>query len=158
MQYSAQWAMRGAMARADQALTPTLLDFAVTTVHSLIGLGVLILTLWRWQLRRKGPVPVGNGQLSGRWALLARLWHVSIYLAIVLMAGSGALAYYLEMPIAARWHGVGKWILGILVIGHMLAGLVHWLVLRDGVVQGMFGNPRHADTMTSSERSSDHRT
>jgi len=50
---------------------------------------------------------------------------------------------------------VGKWILGILVTGHMLAGLLHWLVLRDGVVHGMLGKGRHADTIRSSDRSVD---
>jgi len=154
-QYLGQNAMRAAMDRLDEQTTPALADFLITSGHSFFGLAVLALTGWRWRLRRQHPVPPGNGELTAVQATCARCWHLSLYLAVAFMALSGALAYYTDMAFAPRWHVVGKWILGILVTGHMLAGLAHWLVLRDRVLHGMLGKARHADTMRSSDRSAD---
>jgi len=135
-QYLGQNAMRAAMDRLDEQTTPALADFLITSGHSFFGLAVLALTGWRWRLRRQHPVPPGNGELTAVQATCARCWHLSLYLAVAFMV-------------------VGKWILGILVTGHMLAGLAHWLVLRDRVLHGMLGKARHADTMRSSDRSAD---
>jgi len=143
--------MRSAMERVDAANTPTLLDFLITTGHSLIGMGVLILLIWRIKLRQQNPVPLGNKGLPVRVAILARAWHLSLYLVIALMAVTGVLSYYTDFELARSVHELGKWVLGTLVIGHILAGLVHWLIFKDQVLQGMLVQSRDADTIRDSD-------
>jgi len=154
-QFLGHTAMRSAMERADTSATPTLADFLITTAHTAVGLALLALTLWRFRLRQQNPVPVAGGKLASKLTLLARAWHLSLYLVIVVTATSGALSYYVEIGSATRLHSLCKWVLGTLVIGHMLAGLAHWLLFKDDVLQGMLGNGRDADTMTGSDQSSD---
>ena len=154
-QYLGQKAMRAAMDRVDTTPTPTLVDFLITTAHTSIGLGLLALTVWRFRLRRQNPVPIAGGNLAAKSALLARAWHLSLYLAIVVMAISGGISYFTEIDAATRWHALCKWVLGTLVIGHMLAGMAHWLVFKDQVLQGMLGKSCDADIIRSSDQSPD---
>jgi len=155
VQYLGQSAMRSAMERVDAAKTPSLLDFLITTGHSLIGLGVLILIVWRLKLRQQNPVPVAISGVPAGVAVLARAWHLSLYFVVVLMALTGILSYYTNFDLANRAHELGKWVLGTLVIGHILAGLAHWLILKDQVLQGMLVQRRDADTIRVSDQSSD---
>jgi len=147
--------MVGAMERIGEVSTPAFLDFLITTGHSLLGLSLLAMTVWRFRLRRLNPVPAGGRQDRSKWHSLARLWHLALYLLIVWMAVTGALSYFLEFEATAYWHWLGKWILGILVIGHMLAALVHWLIFDDQVLQRMLGKGRDADTIDGLDRSQD---
>jgi len=154
-QFLSQKSMRASMDRVDAEATPALADFLITSVHSLVGLSLLFLMIWRWRLRSRHPVSVGGGVLSPAWAGLARVWHLALYLSVGWMAVTGALSYYLEFSAAQRWHELGKWVLGMLVIGHMLAGMAHWLIFRDRVLHGMLGKARDADTIRSSDQSLD---
>ena len=154
-EYLGQKAMRRAMQRVDEITAPALGDFLITTAHSMAGLTVFALIVWRLKLRRDHPVTIGAGSVSPRWALVARVWHLSLYAAITVMVASGASAYFAEIGFAARVHGIGKWVLGTLVIGHMLASLVHWFIFKDQVLHGMLGNGGDADTIRGSDRSSD---
>jgi len=166
IQYLGQNAMRSAMERVDTAQastqtsiqTPTLGDFLITTGHSFVGISILVLIIWRLKLRRDNPVPVASNSepaSSTVLGILAQAWHLALYLAIGLMAVSGGLTYYTEFGPAGRVHELGKWLLGTLVIGHILAGLTHWLVFRDQVMQGMLVQRRDADTIRSSDQSQD---
>lgn len=154
-QYLGQNAMRLAMERVGAATTPALGDFLITTAHSSIGLAVMALMVWRVRLRRQHPVPVAGGILSTKVGLLARAWHISLYLAIGVMVVTGAVSYFAEIGAATRVHALCKWVLGTLVIGHMLSGLAHWLLFKDQVLQGMLGNGSDADTIGSSGQSPD---
>lgn len=154
-QYLGQNFMLAAMDRLDKTLTPSFTDFLITSAHSLAGLAVLALMLWRYRLRRSNPVAVGGGRMSPRLAGLARAWHLALYGSLVLMTVTGVLSYYTDIAAATRWHELGKWLLGILVIGHIVAGLTHWLVFRDQVLQQMLGYCRDADTIRSSGQSGD---
>lgn len=155
VQYLGQNAMRSAMDRVDEAITPALLDFLITTGHSLIGMSVLVLTIWRLRLRQQNPKPVVANRGPFGLALVARAWHLSLYLAITLMAISGVVSYYTDFHQATRIHELGKWVLGILVIGHILAGFSHWLIFKDQVLHGMLGKRRDADIIESSDQSTD---
>lgn len=147
--------MRRAMQRVDETTTPALGDFLITTAHSTAGLVVFALVVWRLRLRRKNPVTMGVGSASSRWTLLARAWHIALYCAIAVMVVTGVSAYYTEIELAPRLHEIGKWVLGTLVIGHVLASLVHWFVFKDQVLQGMLGNGDDADTIMGSDQSPD---
>ncbi len=150
-QYLGQNALVAATQRMDAFSTPSFADFLITSYHSLAGLAILVVLVWRWQLRRKNPVLAAGGMQNKSWAVLARAWHLSLYLALVGMALTGVASYYTDITAATQFHAVGKWVLGTLVIGHVLAGLVHWLVFRDQVLQGMLGISRDADTIRSSD-------
>ncbi len=147
--------MRRAMQRVDETSAPSLGDFFITTAHSMAGLTVLALIVWRLKLRCEHPVIIGAGSVSPRWAQLARVWHWFLYVAIIAMVATGAAAYYLEWEFAVSLHGQGKWVLGTLVIGHMLASLVHGFIFKDRVLQGMVGKGEDADTMRGSGQSAD---
>ena len=143
------------MQRVDAAVTPDLVDFLITTGHSLIGMTVLVLMFWRIRLRFSNPTPDVNDQRSQALTALARVWHLGLYGLVVFMAGSGVVSYYTEIEAAGRLHELGKWVLGMLVIGHILAGLVHWLIFKDQVLQGMLGKRRDADIIRGSDQSPD---
>jgi len=154
-QYLGQNAMRSAMERLGSTTTPALSDFLITTAHTSIGLAVMALMVWRVKLRRQNPVPVAGGNLSIKMSLLARAWHLSLYLAIGVMVITGATSYFTEFTTATRVHSLCKWVLGMLVIGHMLSGLAHWLLFKDQVLQRMLGYGPDADTIESSGQSSE---
>ena len=154
-EYLGQKAMRRAMQRVDETTAPALGDFLITTAHTMAGLTVFALIVWRVKLRREHPVRIGAGSVSPRWARLARAWHWSLYAAITSMVATGATAYYTDIELAARVHGIGKWVLGTLVIGHMLASLVHWFIFKDQVLHQMLGNRGDADTIRGSDQSPD---
>lgn len=155
VQFLGQNAMRSAMERVDAAHTPALGDFLITTGHSLIGLSLFVLVIWRIRLRKRNPVPVAGKQVMSGFTTLVRAWHRSLYLAIAFMAVTGALSYYVDLNLAQRLHELGKWVLGTLVIGHILAALMHWLIFKDQVLQGMLVQARDADTIRGSDRSQD---
>lgn len=154
-QYLGQNFMLAAMDRLDKTLTPSFTDFLITSAHSMAGLAVLALMLWRYRLRQNNPVAVGGGRMPAHLARLARAWHLAIYGSLVFMTLTGVFSYYTDFSAATRWHELGKWLLGILVIGHIVAVLTHWLVFRDQVLQRMLGYRRDADTIRSSDQSSD---
>lgn len=137
LQYGLQSPMKEAMGVIEKDEALNFGQFLVTTWHTWSGLSIAAIMLWRWQLRRRR-VPLAAGTLSSRHEMLARWHHVSLYVALVSMAFTGALHYYLGVEQAAQWHEWGKWLLLLLIGVHIAGALVH-VGRGDTVFQRMMG-------------------
>lgn len=126
--------------------------------HGSLGFMILIVTLvrlgWAWVNRKQRPP-----QPSGWGGRIARLVHITFYALLLWLPAfamlrqygrGGALRFYgMELlPEAERditWmiapaellHGPLSWLLGGLVIGHIMMALVHRLWLKDRVLARM---------------------
>lgn len=129
LQYVLQGSMREALEAIERQETLSFVQFLVTTTHSWGGISIALIMFWRWQLRKKRPVPLNAGQVSVMRERLARIHHVSLYVMIGIMASTGALHYYAGLAFAARWHELGKWVLCMLILTHIVGALSH---ARDG--------------------------
>lgn len=136
-QYLLQWPMQRAMVAIERQETLSFLQFLVATVHTWGGIAIAALMLWRWQLRRRR-VPVATGTLGPGRERLVHMHHVSLYVALVLMAFTGVLHYYLGVEVAARWHEWGKWLLAALIGIHVVGALSH-LRHEQSVLHRMMG-------------------
>lgn len=146
-QFLLQDSMRRAMERLDASNAIDVSGFLVTTWHSLAGLVIGILMVWRWVLRKRSARGPSSDTLSRRRARLADVHHRSMYAVVLLMVVSGLLNYYGDVPMSGRVHALGKWLLAALVAGHVLAAFWHHFVKQDNVLRNMIGSTRHADTI-----------
>lgn len=126
--------------------------------HVALGLLVGVLTLFRivwWLFLDRQPVPVTG--LSSAQHLAARLVHLGLYLAILVMVasgiamvalsgaapqifGGGVLPNFTALPPFAAHDLVSKLLL-VLALGHVGAALWHQLIKRDGLIGRMgFGS------------------
>lgn len=137
-QYLLQDAMRSAGETVARGETVSAGEFLVTTLHTWGGAAVAALVVCRLVLRRRAPVPVAAGGLGAGAARLVRWHHLALYAALVAMVLSGALHYYAGVEAAARWHGIGKWVLAALVAVHVGGALRHALRPGDTVLQRMW--------------------
>ncbi|MBX2886691.1 MAG: cytochrome b/b6 domain-containing protein [Granulosicoccus sp.] len=137
VQYLTQKPMREALQAIELQQSLGLYQFAITTIHTWVGACIALLMLWRWRLRRR-PVPLNGGLMTQRRARWVTAHHLSLYVAVIVMALSGALHYYFSWSPAARWHELGKWLLLVLIAIHVLGALSH-LGSASGVLQRMVG-------------------
>lgn len=130
-------------------------------MHMSLGIGILVLMIIRLIVRlatRKPPhADIGNALLN-KAAILA---HWALYLVVLAMCASGigiSISAGLPdivfggsgAPLPANFddllpraaHGVLSVILGVLIIGHLLAGLFHQLVRKDRLFSRMWFGSR----------------
>ncbi len=135
------------------------IKFNVINIHKSFGLLVLALVIIRivWRFSNKTPeLPLTTPRWQRR---AARLSHMLIYIAILLMPISGIIMstaagypprffglFTLQLPIAvnkvtAQWfnqaHEILAWIILALVCIHILAALKHHFIDRDNVLKRM---------------------
>lgn len=105
--------------------------------HVAGGMLVLVLALWRLGLRRKHgvpPLPAEEGPL-GR--ALAHLTHGMLYVLLILMPVSGAVAWFGASQTAADGHGLLRFgMLGFVAL-HIIGALYHQFVLKDNLMARM---------------------
>lgn len=103
--------------------------------HVLAGLAILGIALWRLALRWRHGAPAAQG--GALIARLSQLGHMALYALLVLMAASGAAAWFGGIAPAAGAHGVLKLGLLALILGHAGAALWHQFLRRDGTLSRM---------------------
>lgn len=129
---------------------------AILRIHTATGIAVLGLTfarvLWWLAIDRKPPYPAG----LPRWQQIASsAVHGLLYVAILLMAGSGIGMMALSGAGEIVWggaagplpdftqfapragHGLGAFLLILLTLFHIAAALYHQFVLRDRLLARM---------------------
>lgn len=134
----------------------------VVNAHALIGVAVLVLTLFRlaWRLGHRPPsLPVSSGLLTQK---LSEAVHIALYLLMVAvpLIGLPTLFYRgkgLDFGLFAipqfvprvpelfhpltEVHELGAYALALLAAGHALAAIHHHVVLRDGLILRMTLGP-----------------
>lgn len=131
-------------------MTDDAAKIGILRVHTAVGISVLLLTvariLWWVAVDRKPPYPAGQP----RWQQVASAAvHGLLYVAVLLMAGSGIATMALSGAGEIVWggaaaplpdfrqfapraaHGLGALLLILLVLAHVAAALYHQIVLRD---------------------------
>jgi cytochrome b561 len=129
---------------------------AILRIHTAVGIAVLALTLarllWWVAIDRKPAYPAGQP----RWQQIASAAvHSLLYLAILLMAGSGIGMMALSGAGDIVWggaaaplpdfrqfapraaHGIGATLLIALTLAHTAAALYHQFILRDRLLARM---------------------
>lgn len=108
----------------------------LVAAHVAGGVALVVLVAWRLVLKahRPAPPPAGGGALLHR---VAQAGHLALYAVLLAMAATGGAAWFGGLETAARAHGALKFALLLLIAGHVLAALVHHLVLRDGLMARM---------------------
>jgi cytochrome b561 len=137
----------------------------VVNAHSLLGLGVLLLTLIRIGWRLGHPAPPSPQAMSAWMKALAGITHTALYalmLAVPLIGlptlfyrGRGLDFGLFQMPAflarspeifrpLTEIHELGAYALVALAAGHIAAALYHQWYLRDGLVRRMMPS-RHVE-------------
>lgn|GEM_PF-754973 len=124
LQFALQQPMQNALAEIERNEPLGFIEFLVTTVHTWGGISIALIMVWRWMLRRR-EVPLNGGCLPRTLERLVKMHHVSLYVVVIAMAGSGAMHYYAGVQAAARWHELGKWLLLALIGVHVAGAAIH---------------------------------
>lgn len=133
---------------------PWLLDF-----HKPLGLALFVLAVLRLFLRLKGGTPALPASMPGWQKLIAKLSHWVLYgcmLAMPLLGWSMLSAAGYPLPGVGGWHlppiapqsvelyavlraahGIVGKLFFLTILAHISAGLLHALVLKDGVFGAM---------------------
>ena len=105
--------------------------------HVVAGLLVLALALWRIAVRLRLGVPPLPDNEAPVLKVAAHATHWALYLLIVVMPVSGAVAWFRGVEGAADAHETLKVILLFLVGLHILAALYHHFVLKTDILRRM---------------------
>jgi cytochrome b561 len=106
--------------------------------HVIGGIAILLLVLWRLQIRASRGVPaLPDG--SPAWLVIAsRLGHLAFYVLLILLPITGIIAWFGGLEVAGDAHGLLRIALFVLIVTHLLGALFHLFIRRDGVTQRMF--------------------
>ena len=109
----------------------------LASVHVIMGVLILVLTLWRIVLRvfrGAPPPPEGEPRVL---RILAEATHGLLYLLLIVTPLSGAAAWFLESEAAAAVHGVARVLLFFVAVIHIAGALVQVFVFRSDVLSRM---------------------
>jgi cytochrome b561 len=127
-------------------------------VHSAGGVTVLVLTFFRLIWRMSNPTPAFPKEMTGIQRFAARGAHLAILVVIVSMLVSGIVLFVIsgafnvvlndfgQLPRdfhiypPRMVHGAGAFILMILLVIHIAAGLYHHIVKKDDVLRNMLSS------------------
>lgn len=98
---------------------------------------VLLLVIWRLSLRLTRGAPKPPEQEHALLQTAAHLTHWTLYLLMILMPVTGALAWFGGVEQAAFAHDVLKAPLLILSVLHVAAALFHQFVLKTNLIARM---------------------
>ncbi len=98
---------------------------------------IFLLIVWRLVLRMKRGVPDMPEGESPLQEKIAKGTHHLLYLLLLLMPVSGAVAWFLGVEAAAEGHQVIKVAVIVLVVLHVVAALYHQFVLKNNLLDRM---------------------
>jgi cytochrome b561 len=105
--------------------------------HIVVGQLILVLVGWRLVLRvKRGAPPSPEGE-PAPLRVIAKLSHASFYAVLAALSVSGTLAWFGDVTPAAQVHNLLKLVLLALVVLHVLAALLHHVVLKTDVMRRM---------------------
>lgn len=106
--------------------------------HIIGGISILLLVMWRLQVRVTRGVPaLPNG--SPVWLVLgSRVAHLTLYALLFVVPLTGIIAWFGALEVVGDVHSWLRLALFFVIAAHTLAALYHGLIRRDGVMQRMF--------------------
>ncbi len=109
----------------------------IVRAHVLAGLLTFVLVLIRVFMRfSKGAPALPEGE-DPKMKMMAHATHGILYLALLLMPISGALAWFGQNELADTAHLTLKFVLLGFVVLHIAAALYHHFVLKNGLIKRM---------------------
>jgi cytochrome b561 len=105
--------------------------------HVLAGLLTFALMLIRVLMRFTKGAPALPKDEDPRMKMAAHATHGILYLALLLMPISGALAWFGQIELADTAHLVLKFVLLGFVVLHIAAALYHQFFLKNGLIKRM---------------------
>jgi cytochrome b561 len=105
--------------------------------HVLAGLLTFALVLIRVLLRFTKGAPALPAEETAMMKMAAHATHGILYLALLLMPISGALAWFGQIELADTMHLALKFVLLAFVALHIAAALYHQFVLKNGLIKRM---------------------
>ena len=119
-----------------QGHLPTADDLFNANLHVYVGLLVLLLAAWRLTIRFRNGVPAPPPQESLLLRRIAMATHFLLYLFIVGMPITGALAWYFDLAAMGDEHELAKPVIIVVVGLHAAAALwQHFFVKSDVLVR-----------------------
>lgn len=123
---------------ADAAFWPAEIS---AVFHMLSGGVILLFLIARIFLRSRAkahPVP----DMIPPWLhKIATLAHLMLYLAVVLMAVLGVLAWVMPSPVMAELHELGRWAVTLLILAHIGGALFEHYMIGNPVLDKITGSP-----------------
>ena len=116
---------------------------APAILHIIVGVSVLLITLYRFYLRQTQGHPA-RPENEPQWAsVLGAATHWALYLLLILMPLSGAVAWFLGVEGAGAVHsGILRWALIAVVLLHVAGALVEHFVFRSPALKRMLSLAR----------------
>jgi cytochrome b561 len=105
--------------------------------HVLGGALILLFVPWRLVLRLRDGAPPQPADEPAALKLVAKGTHAGLYLLMVLMPVSGAVAWFGGVAGAADAHEAMRILLLLLIALHVAGAVYHRLVLKSGVMERM---------------------
>lgn len=109
-------------------------------LHVVGGLLILALVIWRMAIKARRGAPALPEDEPAMLKLAANLTHLSLYGLLILMALSGAVAWFGNSDLAAQTHEVIRLLLLALIAFHFAGALYQQMVLKSDVMKRM-GRP-----------------
>ncbi|MBY4893014.1 cytochrome b/b6 domain-containing protein [Rhodobacteraceae bacterium N5(2021)] len=105
--------------------------------HAIVGILILLLTLWRVGLRLRRGAPALPKEEPQALKIVAKITHLAFYVLLIGMPISGALAWVAGLELPAEAHEVAAKVMLALIVLHIAGALVQQFVLKTGVMERM---------------------
>lgn len=119
----------------DARMAGTIPDVPTPTPHSIAGILIFLLMIWRVVLRLRNGAPPPPADEHPALRFIAAATHVLFYVLLLGMPISGAVAWFGGLELPAEAHGVAAKLLIALVILHVVAAVAHRFWFRSGVME-----------------------
>jgi cytochrome b561 len=137
-QFLAHDGMEDAWESAERAGMPALDSTILAYMHIGAGILILLLMFFRAYLRLTRGVPAPPADEHWTLQFMAEAVHVSIYILLLLLPISGALAWFLGIEPAADVHEFLTNLLLLAIFLHVAGALFQHFVMRSNVVIRIF--------------------
>jgi cytochrome b561 len=114
---------------------PSLLGY----VHIAVGISILALGVLRLVVRYRTGVPLPNSDVPKIFVWAANVTHAALYGLLLAMPLTGLLAWFGHSDLAAELHELGKTLLILLLVAHIVGGFFEEFVLVNPSIQRITG-------------------
>jgi len=111
----------------------------LTYAHIAGGLLIFALTVLRLAVWYRRGVPSAHGRVPKFFVWAAHLTHAALYGMLLAMPLAGAIAWFGRSDMAAEWHELGKTLLILLLVAHIIGGFFEEFLLGNPSIQRITG-------------------
>ncbi|MBU1174247.1 MAG: cytochrome b/b6 domain-containing protein [Alphaproteobacteria bacterium] len=123
----------------DARMSGAIANQAVSDLHVVVGIMILMVALWRLVLVWRNGLPPLPKATSTNLRRFVRVMDALFYVTLFAMPASGAVAWFFGSVPAIRVHHLCEFLLVALVVVHIAGALVQQFWIRNGVPRRMLG-------------------